>query len=122
MPEPSAFEVEMAIEKLKGHKSLGTDHIPAELIRTEVTTICSEIHKLLNSILNKDELPEEWKRYIIVLIYKKSDKTDLLIIEAYHYCQLNKNVIQQPPVKVNSVCRGKYWGSSVWISTQHFNY
>ena len=31
--EPSAFEVEMAIEKLKGHKSPGTDQIPAELIK-----------------------------------------------------------------------------------------
>jgi hypothetical protein len=31
--EPSAFEVEMAIEKLKRHKSLGIDQIPAELIK-----------------------------------------------------------------------------------------
>jgi hypothetical protein len=30
--ETSAFEVEMAIEKLKRHKSPGTDRIPAELI------------------------------------------------------------------------------------------
>jgi hypothetical protein len=27
LPKPSAFEVEMAIEKLKGHKSPGTDQI-----------------------------------------------------------------------------------------------
>jgi hypothetical protein len=32
VPEPSAFEVELAIEKLKSHKSSGTDKIPAELI------------------------------------------------------------------------------------------
>jgi hypothetical protein len=31
--EPSAFEVETAIEKLKRHKSPGTDQIPAELIK-----------------------------------------------------------------------------------------
>jgi hypothetical protein len=31
-PEPSAFEVELAIEKLKSHKSPGTDQIPAVLI------------------------------------------------------------------------------------------
>jgi len=30
--EPRAFEVEMAIEKLKRNKSPGTDQIPAELI------------------------------------------------------------------------------------------
>jgi hypothetical protein len=31
-PEPSASEVELAIEKLKSHKSPGIDQIPAELI------------------------------------------------------------------------------------------
>jgi len=48
--DPSACEVEMAIEKLKGHKSLGTDQIPSELIKARGRTICSEIHKLINSI------------------------------------------------------------------------
>jgi hypothetical protein len=32
VPEPSAIEVELANEKLKSHKSLGIDQIPAELI------------------------------------------------------------------------------------------
>ena len=36
MPKPSAFKVEMAIEKLKRHKSTGIDEIPAELIKYEV--------------------------------------------------------------------------------------
>jgi hypothetical protein len=31
--EPSVFEVEMAIEKLKRHKSPGSDQIAAELIK-----------------------------------------------------------------------------------------
>ena len=31
--EPSTFEVEMAVEKLKRHKSPGTDQIPTELIK-----------------------------------------------------------------------------------------
>jgi hypothetical protein len=33
VPELSAFEVEMAIEKLKRYKSPGIDQIPAELIK-----------------------------------------------------------------------------------------
>ena len=33
VPEPSVFEVELAIEKLKSHKSPGVDQIPAELIK-----------------------------------------------------------------------------------------
>jgi hypothetical protein len=33
LPEPSAFEIEMALEKIKRHKSPGTDRIPAVLIK-----------------------------------------------------------------------------------------
>ena len=39
VPEPSAFEVEMAIKKLKEHTSPGIDQIPAELIKAGCRTI-----------------------------------------------------------------------------------
>ena len=48
--EPSGFEVEMAIDKLKRYKSLGIDQIPAELIKAGGSTICSEIHKGIDSV------------------------------------------------------------------------
>jgi len=76
VPEPSAFEVEMAIKKLKSHKSPGTDQIPAEMIKARGKTIHSEIHKLIISTWNMEELPEEWKESINVPINKKGDKTD----------------------------------------------
>ena len=75
MPEPSAFEVELAIEKLKNHRSPGIDQIAAELIKAGCRTIRGEIHDLIISIWNKEELPDEWKQSIIVPIYKKGDKT-----------------------------------------------
>jgi len=62
--EPSAFEVEVAIEKLKRHKSPGIDQIPAELIKARGRKIRSEITKLTNSIWNKKVFPEEWKESI----------------------------------------------------------
>jgi hypothetical protein len=58
VPEPSVSEVEMAIEKLKRHKSPGIDEIPAELIKAGGRTIRCEIHKLINYIWNKEELSE----------------------------------------------------------------
>jgi hypothetical protein len=88
VPELSAFEVEMAIEKLKRHKSPGIDQIPAELIKAGGRIIRSEIHKLIISICNKEELPEEWKGSVIVPTYKKGDKQTAVTIEAYHFCQL----------------------------------
>jgi len=69
VPELNAFEVEMAIEKLKTQKSSGTDQIPAG-----GRTICSEIHKCINSIWNKEELPEDWKESIIVPIYENGSE------------------------------------------------
>ena len=69
-PELSSSEFELAIEKLKGHKSPGVDQILIELIKTGGKTICCEIHKLIISIWNKEGLPEEWKESIIVPIYK----------------------------------------------------
>jgi hypothetical protein len=38
--------------------------------------LLTEIHKLINSILNKEELPDQWKDSTTVPIYKNGDKTD----------------------------------------------
>jgi hypothetical protein len=59
VPEPSLVEVEIAIGKLKSYKSPSTDQIPAELIKARGETLCSEIHKLICSIWNKEELPQQ---------------------------------------------------------------
>jgi hypothetical protein len=74
--EPRAFEVQLATEKLKSHKSLGIEQIPAELIKVLGRTIRPETNKLIVSTWNKEQLPEEWKESIIVPISKKGDKTD----------------------------------------------
>jgi len=55
VPEPNAFEFEMAIEKLRRHKSPGTDQIPTELNKAEGRINRSEIRKLTNSILSMEE-------------------------------------------------------------------
>jgi len=54
--EPGAFEIEMATEKLKRHKSPGIGEIgeiPTELIKAGGRTVRSEIYKL-DLFLNKD--------------------------------------------------------------------
>jgi hypothetical protein len=88
VPEQSAFEVELAIEKLKRHNSPGIDQIPSELIKVGGRTIRSEVHKRIYSIWNREELPEDWKESVIVPVYKKGDKQIVVIKESYHFFQL----------------------------------
>ena len=76
MNEPSALDVEMAIEVLKRQKSRATDQIPAELIKAGGRTVCSKIHKPVICIWIKEELNEQWNDLILVSIYKRGNKTD----------------------------------------------
>jgi len=122
VPETSAFEVELAIEKLKSHKSPGIDQIPEELIKARGRTICCAIHKLIISIWNKEELPEDWKESILVPIHKKGDKTDCNNYRAILLVTTTYKCFQHSALKVNSIWRGSYWGSSMLIPTQQVDY
>jgi hypothetical protein len=67
VPKPSPSEAEIAFAKLKRYKS-PTDQIAAKLIQTGGETLRSEIRKLINSIWNKEEWPQQWKESITVPI------------------------------------------------------
>jgi hypothetical protein len=63
------------------------------ILDTGGRTIRCAIHKIIISIWNKEELPEEWKVSITVPIYKKEDKTDChnyrgisLLQTTYEFC------------------------------------
>jgi hypothetical protein len=56
----------------KKYKSTTTDQILAQVIQAEgniLHFVCSEIHKHINSIQNKEELPKQWKESLIVPTY-----------------------------------------------------
>jgi hypothetical protein len=74
VPEPSSFECETAIEKLKRYKSPGTDQIPAELIQVGDNALHSKTYKLIDCIWNKEELPDQWKESITAPICQNSKK------------------------------------------------
>jgi hypothetical protein len=56
---PSHLEVVVAIAKLKKYKSAGSDQIPAELIQKGAEKLMSAIQKLINSLWNEEELPDQ---------------------------------------------------------------
>jgi hypothetical protein len=74
-PGPS-IEAEIAIAKLKKYKLPGSDQIPAELIQAGGEILLFAIHKLINSVWNKEGLPDQWKESIIIPVHKKSNKAD----------------------------------------------
>jgi hypothetical protein len=73
--DPLMFEVEISITKLRKHKSPGNNRVMAELIQRGGKILYSKIHKLINSIWNNNELPQQWQENITVSIYEE-DKTD----------------------------------------------
>jgi hypothetical protein len=76
VPGPSRLEVEIAVAKLKKYKSPSRDQIPAELTQAGGEMLLSAIHKLVNSVWNKEELPDQWKGSIIGPVHKNGVKTD----------------------------------------------
>jgi hypothetical protein len=46
---------------LKKYKSAGSVQIPTELIQAGGKILLFAIHKLINAVWNKEELPDEWK-------------------------------------------------------------
>jgi hypothetical protein len=67
-------------ERLKRYKSPSSDQIPVEIIQAAGSTLRSVIHKLINSLWNKEELPQQWKESITVPTYKKVIKLTVVII------------------------------------------
>jgi hypothetical protein len=86
---------------LRKYKSPGSDRTLAEQIQAGGET--PAIHNLINSVWNKEELPDQWKESIIIPIHKKGDKTDCnnyrWDVTAINFIQ---NVIEYPSLKVKS--------------------
>jgi hypothetical protein len=75
VPGPIRLEVGNIITKLEMCKS-PSDQFLIEIIQAGGKTLKSVNNKLINSIWNKKEFPDQWKESIIVRIHKKSYKTD----------------------------------------------
>jgi hypothetical protein len=55
--------------------------IPAQLMKAGGEILYSEIHKLICSIWNKEDLSQQWMESIIIPIYKKVIRLIVVIIE-----------------------------------------
>jgi hypothetical protein len=69
VPESSTFEVDMTVGNWKRFKSLSVHQISALSIQAGGRTLHSEIHKLMNSAWNREEILQLWKESVIVGTY-----------------------------------------------------
>jgi hypothetical protein len=102
VPGSCCLEDEIAIAKLKTYKSPGRDKILAELIQAGGETLVSVIHKLINSIWNKEEILDQRTVSITVPTRMKGDKTDC---NNNHGISLIQNFIEYPSFTVKSIDR-----------------
>ncbi|KAJ3659052.1 hypothetical protein Zmor_010761 [Zophobas morio] len=69
-------EVMKVIRRLKNNKSSGEDMILAELIKYGGRVIYEEICQLVAVVWDKEEMPSEWSKRIIIPIHKKRSKSE----------------------------------------------
>jgi len=97
-------------------KAPGVDQILAEVIQAGGNTLTSEIHELINSVWNNEEMPQQWKEYTVAHIYTRVIKPTLLLqrdIVATSYIQN----FSQYSFSVNSTWKWNDWGLSVYNLT-----
>jgi len=88
VPEPSAFEVDLVIEKLKSNKSPGIDQIQAELIKAGVRQFAVRYINLLFLFGIGRNCLRSGRSRSLYLSIRRVIKQIVVIVEAYHFCQL----------------------------------
>nr|ADI61810.1 endonuclease-reverse transcriptase [Bombyx mori] len=75
LPQISVDEIGMALENLKNGKAPGEDGVTSELLKAGGLPVIRELQKLFNTVLFAGKTPRAWSRSIVVLFFKKGDKT-----------------------------------------------
>ncbi|CAG9133443.1 unnamed protein product [Plutella xylostella] len=75
IPDVDIGEIRIALEQLKNYKAPGEDGITTELLKAGGIAILEQLQRLFNSVLHNGITPEAWSESVVVLFFKKGDKT-----------------------------------------------
>ena len=64
------LEIKEALKRMKGGKTLGSDDVPIEVWRSLGDVAIVWLTKLFNHIFRSNKMPEEWRKSILVPIFK----------------------------------------------------
>jgi hypothetical protein len=85
-------EIGEALKRMKGGKTMGPDGIPIEVWRCLGARVIVWLTKLFNLIFRSNKMPEEWRRNILVLIFK--NKGDVQSYTNYHGIKLMSHTMK----------------------------
>jgi len=70
---PTKEEVETGLDMLKNGKAPGANYIIPECLKNGGEQLIKQLHKLINKIWDKEEIPIAWSTSVLCLVFKKGD-------------------------------------------------
>ncbi|KAK3509791.1 hypothetical protein QTP70_011160 [Hemibagrus guttatus] len=106
-------EVRKALKRMKSGKAVGPDDIPAEVWKCLGEAAVEFLTSLFNRVLESERMPEEWRRSVLVPIFK--NKGDVQSCSNYrgiklmsHTMKLWERVVEARLRKVVEICEQQY--------------
>ena len=107
------LEVKEALKRMKGGKALGPDDVPIEVWRSLGDVAIVWLTKLFNHIFRSNKMPEEWRKSILVPIFK--NKGDIQSCTNYrgiklmsHTMKLWERIIEHRLRRVTNVTKNQF--------------
>ncbi|KAK3520700.1 hypothetical protein QTP70_030576 [Hemibagrus guttatus] len=106
-------EVRKALKRMKSGKAVGPDDIPVEVWKCLGEAVVEFLTSLFNRVLESERMPEEWRRSVLVPIFK--NKGDLQSCSNYrgiklmsHTMKVWERVVEARLRKVVEICEQQY--------------
>ncbi|KAK3524375.1 hypothetical protein QTP70_028018, partial [Hemibagrus guttatus] len=106
-------EVRKALKRMKSGKAVGPDDIPVEVWKCLGEAAVEFLTSLFNRVLESERMPEEWRRSVLVPIFK--NKGDVQSCRNYrgiklmsHTMKLWERVVEARLRKVVEICEQQY--------------
>jgi hypothetical protein len=75
-------ELTTVLKGLKNNKALGANRVVNEFLKYGGSEVRNKLLKIMNTIFEKGEVPNDFRKTLIKPFYKKGDKVSAVIIEA----------------------------------------
>ncbi|KAK3507722.1 hypothetical protein QTP70_034827, partial [Hemibagrus guttatus] len=106
-------EVRKALKRMKSGKAVGPDDIPVEVWKCLGEAAVEFLASLFNRVLESERMPEEWRRSVLVPIFKNKGDVQSCsnyrgIILMSHTMKLWERVVEARLRKVVEICEQQY--------------